>query len=69
MKYTVEFSHDEKNEFETFLKASEYKCVLHDVYQYLRSMNKHRDEFPEAWEEAYKKFWEICDDYDVNPVE
>lgn len=53
---------DEEEEHKMAIKASDYYCALHDLYQMFRTERKYGED---RWSEVEAKFWEILKDNDV----
>jgi hypothetical protein len=54
-KYTIEFHHDEEEEFQICIKSMDYWNALFDIDQWLRNKLKYED----ITEEQYKAFEEV----------
>ena len=54
-KYTIEFHHDEEEEFQICIKSMDYWNALFDLDQWLRNKLKYED----ITEEQYKAFEEV----------
>jgi hypothetical protein len=69
LKYTFDTENEgDMYEYEILTKADQYRRLLSEIFQSLRSKVKHSDEVG-SWEDAYSLIWELANDENLNPWE
>jgi hypothetical protein len=68
-KYTIEFHHDEEEEFQICIKSMDYWNALFDLDQWLRNKLKYEDineEQYKAFEEVRNELHQKLNEYNIN---
>lgn len=69
MKAILEFNlPEDQEEYNSTIKAAEYRSALYEISQWLRSIRKYEDRQTISLEEAEGKFWAIVSSHEIQDL-
>ena len=69
-KATISFNlPEEQAEYRTHQRAGDMASILYEFSNLIREKAKYAEKQPESWDEVKSMWWEVLNDYKVDPYE